>query len=333
MSEWQVRAVTIGEIQPHPNADTLGITYVDQYPVVVKLGAFEPGETALYIPVDSVLPQTPAFDGVYQYTRKGRVQAARLRGQFSMGLLHKVDGVDDYNANGDWEGYFGITKYERPGDLDMSGDGESVDDPGWIPKYDLDGYRRYPEFFTIGEPVILTEKLHGANIRVGYRDGEFFVGSKNRFVNPEGNTIWARVAREQGLKESLANDLDTQFLRGVALYGEVLGVQSLMYGLTKGALDVRWFDVYDPYSAAFLSYPLAESLLTNAGLSPVPCLAVAAWHPLLLAYAEQDSGLAGHMREGIVIRTLHEDEAVFPDGQIGRAVLKYPGERYLLSGK
>jgi hypothetical protein len=54
--------VQVGAVTPHPNADRLDIIHAlavageGGYPCLVKRGAFAPGDLAVYIPVDLVVP-------------------------------------------------------------------------------------------------------------------------------------------------------------------------------------------------------------------------------------------------------------------------------------
>lgn len=57
MSEWKPEVVQVGEVVPHPNADALDITKVYDYPVVIRRGDFKPGDLAVYVPVDTVVPK------------------------------------------------------------------------------------------------------------------------------------------------------------------------------------------------------------------------------------------------------------------------------------
>jgi hypothetical protein len=43
MTEFHIEVVRIGEITKHPDADTLDITKVADYPAIVRLGDFKPG--------------------------------------------------------------------------------------------------------------------------------------------------------------------------------------------------------------------------------------------------------------------------------------------------
>ena len=91
MSEFHVRKVTITNKELHPNADSLSITNVEGYPVVIRTEDFQLGDQALYIPVDALLDvRNPRFSFLTSRTNETgihRVKAAKIRGIFSMGLL------------------------------------------------------------------------------------------------------------------------------------------------------------------------------------------------------------------------------------------------------
>ena len=183
MSEFHVQVVRVGEITKHPNADSLGLTKVFDYPVIVRLDDFKPGDLAVYVPVDSIVPnddpQWAFLDG------HNRVKAKKLRGILSMGLLTHADpswveGQDVCEA-------MRITKYEPP--EPMTTGGEDEPDPGYMPCYtDIEGLRRYPDVLIPGEEVIISEKVHGcvqANTRISLPDGSRKVISQ---IN-EGETV------------------------------------------------------------------------------------------------------------------------------------------------
>lgn len=324
MSEHHVLVERIDRIEEHGNAGALEVAWVKGYPVLVKKGKYRPGDLATYIPVDAVVPEGEEFAEVYKYTHKGRIKAAKLRGRLSMGLLWRVpagaaegDGVADA---------LGITKYEPP--LTAFGKvsylpADSIPDPGLLPKYDIEGYRRWPNVLREGEEVVITEKLHGCNARflVDY-DGTFWVGSRNLMVKPGGDSMWAQVARQYELQVRLSAFTG----RGLGLYGEVVGVQDLMYSLKPGEFGLRVFDAYDVNEGQWLHYDSLQSLLGDLALLPAPVLYRGPWSEDLVSLAEGESTLAEHVREGIVIRPTTERYY----GALGRVQLKLAGEGYLL---
>ena len=171
MSEFHVQVVRVGPVDKHPNADTLSITHVYAYPVILRTGDFHEGDLAVYVPVDSLVPDEPRWaflDG------HNRIKAKRLRGIFSMGLLTPAD--PSWVEGQDVVDTLGITKYEPPDPATMGGENEK--DPGFLPCYtDIEGLRRWGDVLVCGEEVVLTEKVHGANGRWVWRDGRLWAGS------------------------------------------------------------------------------------------------------------------------------------------------------------
>src|ERR1700722_16656043 len=95
-STHRVNVVRIDEIHPHTNADTLGITYIGGYQVVVKKDDFTPGTLAIYVQPDTIVPVIPQFaflwvdrefaDGTIPEKLR-RITVRRFRKEWSEGLL------------------------------------------------------------------------------------------------------------------------------------------------------------------------------------------------------------------------------------------------------
>jgi len=316
MSEWRVQVVRIGAIGKHPNADSLSIAHVWGYPTIIRTGDFAVGDLAVYVPVDSVVPVNDprwAFlDG------HARIKAKRLRGIFSMGLLTPADAA--WAEGQDVADTLGITKYEPPDPASMGGDNEK--DPGYMPVYDIEGLRRWPDVLREGEEVIVTEKLHGANGRFLWRDERLWVGSRTGFKRQDAMNLWWRVAEHYDLALKLREWPDIGF------YGEVYGqVQDLRYGTARDEYRLALFDALETHARTFLDYARFREIAERISLPVVPVLYHGPWQPQLAALAEGQSTLpdANHVREGIVIRLGHERW----DERIGRVILKLHGEGYL----
>lgn len=122
----RVNIVQVGEILPHPNADRLEITFVEGYQIVTGKGNFKTGDFAVYIPPDSVVPQTEAFKFIWQDhvdidskvpERRRRITVKRLRKEYSEGLLMPVaDLLFQVGENGQHEGLFFNGKALNVGD-------------------------------------------------------------------------------------------------------------------------------------------------------------------------------------------------------------------------
>lgn len=316
MSEFRVEVIRVGPIEKHPNADTLGIARVHGgYPCIVKLGELREGDLAVYVPVDSVVPDDERWSFLAGHRR---IKARRLRGVFSMGLL--VPAEPGMTEGQDAKEALGITKYEPPVPMAFGGNDES--DPGFIPVYtDVEGLRRWPDVLVPGEQVVITEKIHGENGRFAWRDGRLWCASHKRFKREDPRSQWWRAAASCLLIDRL------QEAPNVAFYGEVHGYTgNFSYGVTKGSVGLRIFDALDTATKRYLDYDEFVALTNDLSLERVPELFRGPWDPELRSLAEGRSTLDDrHIREGIVVRPVKERW----DRRIGRVILKLHGEGFL----
>ena len=337
MSEFHVNAVRLGPFNKHPNADSLDITKVFDYTVIAKQGNFKEGDLVAYVPIDSVVPDNDEWhwlaplnqDGserfpVGQVPEKYRViEAKKIRGIFSQGCLSPLP-PGEWKEGDDVREAMGITKYEPPVPMTTSGECEPAP-RGWVfPVYtDIEGMRRYPHILQAGEPVVLTEKIHGANARYVHDGERLWAGSHTQIKRRDPGVLWWTVALAEGLEEKLAKAPMHVF------FGEVYGqVQDLKYGVKAGA-KFRCFDVYDVKAQKYLDFGPAFQLAESVGIPWVPILYAGAWKPELAELCEGKSTLADNVREGFVARPTIERW----NEEVGRVVLKRHGEGYLLRKK
>ena len=195
---------------------------------VIPKGRYLADDLVTYIPIDAVIPPEHSDRwGFTKYLSNGRVRCAKLRGEPSFGVI--VDREDKAWAEGmDVKDYYGITKYVPPVKM---GAGDAAPAHPLFGEYtDVENLRNFPAVLTDGEEVVVTEKLHGTNCRLGLIEGELMAGSMSvRRARPErlsDSIYWQpmELAGVQALLESLG-----QSARQVILYGEVFGskVQSL----------------------------------------------------------------------------------------------------------
>jgi len=330
-STFIVPVARIENIGVHPNADKLEIAQILGWQVVVPKGQHFAGQKVVYFPPDTVLP--PAVSdrfGVTQYLSHGRVRCARLRGEPSFGFAVVPD-------NPDWEvgenvaDHYEATKYEpplRPG----AGDAERQH-PLFVRYTDIENLRNWPAVLELGEPILVTEKVHGTNGRIGIVEGEWMAGSMGvRRKRPEDeklrlNTYWFpyTLPAVRALVEHLA-----QTHRQVILYGEIYGssIQSFHYGL-KNRVGFVAFDLM--VDGQYLNWPDFAALCGQTGVATVPLLYKG---PYSLEAVRQHSGGKttfddAHIREGVVVKPLRERT----DPRLGRVVLKYLSDAYLLDEK
>lgn len=321
MSTFACEVVEIKGLMKHPNADSLSITPIFGYPVVVRTTDFKEGDKAVYIPVDAIVPlEHPKFS----FLQKARIRASRLRGVFSMGLLVPAD--EDMKLGDNVAERLGVTKWEEPdptisnkGNLKLAGDAESV--PFLFVTYtDIENMRRWPDIFQPGDPVVITEKLHGANSRFIYKDGRLWVGSHHTAKKVSDSNMWWKLAREYSLEEKLSKYPD------IFLFGEAYGrVQDLHYGHEDGKASLAFFDAFDLKTGVYLDWDKLKAICNDLQLPLVPPMYEGGWSPDLVNLADGMSAKGDNIREGIVVKSLMETF----DMRIGRKILKFVSEDYL----
>lgn len=324
MSHFRVEVIPLPKFGKHPNADSLYITQIFDYPVIFNNKEnFKPGDLVAYIGVESMVPlSNPAFS--FLDSGKGRtherIKAKKLRGIFSMGLL--IPAPEGSVPGQNVAEQLGIYKYEEPEELSTGGD--ALRDPGFAPGYtDIQNFRRYAYLMQEGEPIVATEKTHGANAMYAFRDGDFWVRSHRQYKKKEGGSIWWKAAQQEGLEEKVK-----ALGENYCVFGEVYGaVQDLTYGVTKGQVLFRAFDIYDIKTGIYVDFEEAKKMAEDVGLRWMPELYKGPLNSeLVKKLVEEDSKLGPNLCEGAVIRPLKERF----NAEIGRVVLKLISQRYLL---
>lgn len=178
------------ELRAHPAADLLSVIPIFGYTYVGRTADWVGVKRGAYIPPDSLVDVTrPEFAFLADKAKsdgKARIKAMKLRGVVSFGLMVPVP--DDTPLGEDWAERLGVEHYEPPlpGEARAKGyflGGDDERQPAvHAPTYDLDAFRRYHHLFTPGEPVIVTEKLDGANARFTFHDGRMYCGSRTRWT-------------------------------------------------------------------------------------------------------------------------------------------------------
>lgn len=321
MSTFVCEVIEIRGFGDHPDAHSLQITEAFGNPVVIAKDSFKRGDKAVYIPIDSLVPVSrPEFaflkkDDKHEYER---IKAKRLRGFYSEGLL--VPAKPEWQVGFDATAELGVKKYEEQ---IVYVDGENEKDPGFMPKFDLEPYLKYRNVLEPGERVVVTEKIHGMNFRVGVKDGEVSVGSHNMIKRfNEKNQFWATA-----LKYGLDKKLLALGHNGIVVYGEVFGqVQDLRYGRGVGERDLALFAAYDSVSRKWLDYDDFVELAKRLDVPVTPVLYDGPYdHDTVHALRLGKTTAGGdHIREGVVITPALE--RVHP--KVGRVSLKDVSEDY-----
>jgi tRNA-binding EMAP/Myf-like protein len=354
MTEFRVECVRIGEVEKHPNADSLSITNIHGgYPCIFKTGDFETGKLACYIPVDALVP-VAREEFKFLDSGKGReferIKARKLRGTFSMGLL--VRAPDGAKEGDDLRAAMGVDKWEPESEREPSPTnrkarrswhrswfggivyrvrqwlGLAAPTPPSVPVYDIEGIRKHSGVLIEGEEVVIREKLHGCSSRYLHTGKHFFIGSRT-VMTREGPSVWKTIAVRHNLESKLKNHPN------VVLYGEVYGsVQDLKYGVPPSE-DVR-FIAFDALvlnadgTRKWLDNDDLEKFCSELNIPMAPILYRGPWKTELVSLAEGKTTMPGakHVREGFVVRPTKERH----DPRFGRVQLKLAGQDYLLRG-
>ncbi len=304
------------KLEQHPNADSLSLVMVGDFQCAVRTADWSDGDLAIYIPPDSIVPETKEFEFLGKHRR---IKARKLRGEWSVGLL--ITAPADANLGDDFMERLGIIHYEPQVRGHLTTGGDNVTPPqGFFPTYDVLNFRKYSDNFTEGEEVVVTEKIHGANARFSCVDDVIFCGSRKFWKKEDPKNLWWKV-----LQQNMALESWLRHNQGLTVYGEVFGqVQDLKYGSTDGRIFFAAFDILQ--GDQWLDFDVAHKV--GAPLQWVPLVHRGAFNKKqILEFAEGDSRWPGasHYLEGVVVKPVHERT----DRKIGRVQLKVVGNRYL----
>lgn len=349
------------KLTKHPNADALSIVPIYGYTCVVRSEDWKDGDLGVYIPPDSVVDNITRPE--FSWLDKPRVKAKKLRGVVSYGLL--IPAPAGAQLGEDWAEKLGVTHYDsekavEKGRNNYWGSGAGPAPPGvYNGKYDIDTLRRYKNVFEEGEPVVVREKIYGANSRFVCVDGMMFCGSRTEWktefnakpqvtkeqllsegvpedkieeilkridekYTKQSRNLWWRVLRENPYIEAFCRNNERHIL-----YGETYGsVQSLRYGAKDGEVFFRAFDIMKPDNT-FFDAPLLAETLDSWNIPQPPLIGNLVPFNLEEVYkmAEGPSLIPGanHIREGCVVRPMKERW----NEKIGRVQLKVVGGGYL----
>lgn len=353
MSQFNCPLVEV-QIEAHPNADTLEVAKVGDYQSIVKKGQFKTGDLAVYIPEQAIVPENVldylGLKDKLSGPRKDRVKAVKLRGVVSQGLIMALpEKFSHYKVGHDMALELGIIKYDPPVPAELRGSVSAMHDFAF--KFDVENYKKFPNVFKEDERVFITEKLHGtftfyaevvnAELRELHKEnlieGKYLVGSKGQsaaglFFKPGVDNVYTRnlsVGVKAALEE-LRNTYTNNETKLVFVIGESLGVQG---GFDYGSVKFRAFGcgmALKTKGRGYLDFKPMRNLLTDNDVDIVPVLYEGLFSKAKMIELsngrETVSGQERHMREGVVVYAYNEGR----DEEIGRRILKYVGDEYLM---
>ena len=326
-------------VEPHPDADRLEVARVMGYTCVVGLNQFKTGDLAAYIPEQAVVPDDVLKElglvGMLAGKKKNRVKAMMFRGIFSQGLLYPIVGKKLRSMNihekDDVMSALGITKYVPEVPVQFAGELEHMD--GIVP-YDIENIKKYPDIIRGGEPVTITEKIHGILCRITCHDGHVHVSSKGMgnqgFVfTPDTDNTYMQMCKKY--KSDILTIAGRTQPNGCTIFTEVYGkkIQDLNYNSEP---DMRVFDICVPgvlRNCVFLSTDAVLKMLRGLDLKYVPIAYRGPYSKMKLIKLVNGKSLvpgSDNVMEGVVVRPDMERT----DPNLGRVVLKAVAKNYLL---
>lgn len=325
MSKTIISVEKINSVNEHPNADRLEIVQVLGYQVVTQKGSFKVGDIVVYFPPDILLPQDVAERlEVTQYLKHAmfpgtdeksqcRVGAARLRSVSSYGFVVPItSGGELIEIGADLTEAYGAHKYVAPV-RSSAGDAEP-ELPAFHKYTSIENIQRYPDAFDdFDGDVVISEKIHGSNCRVGLvrdKDGDFVfcAGSHNVRRKHEGSLYW-EFMNEKMMKmlTSIANQgCGDDPCHDVIVFGEIFGpgVQDMQYGLAEKSFRV--FDI--SVNGRYMDYYFMVDVCELHGILTVPELFMGQLEPDCITRCTDGATKFGGVkekfkgREGCVVR-------------------------------
>jgi RNA ligase (TIGR02306 family) len=329
----------IEEVKPIENADQIVAYRVGGWWVVDKKNAYNVGDLAVYVSIDSWIPnQLAPFlskgqePRQYNGVRGERLRTVRLKGQLSQGLLLPfTETLADYAKDFDDEGQpfwmgpedffqegedvsevLGIQKWEAPIPAQLAGDARGMF-PSFIPKTDQERIQNLvaevAEWADQGMTFEVTEKLDGSSMTVYDFDGDQGVCSRNlNLKETAGNSLWA-VARRDQLLEKIQG-------RSIALQGELIGegIQGNPYKI-KGQ-QYLVYDIYDIRTGQYFNPERRRDFCQTYDIAHVPVYGqtvhITETVPEMLIRAEKKSTLNSQQeQEGVVFKCNQDPQISF----------------------
>lgn len=271
MSSLIVEVCAVEELGIHPNADRLERIRVKNWWCIASKGQYKVGDKVVYVPPDSIVPEataerwgiakycSPLARGIDGQRPPGlRIRANRFRGEPSFGCVQTPDDPN-WDVGTDVREHYNVTKWEPPV---KCLDGDAAPPVHSFHAYtDIENIGNFPNIFVEGEEVIVTEKIHGTNSRVGivyhvdedHGNGFAWVfmggshGTRRKEYNDKGvmSKYWFPFTLPRDcMKEMLRRVRITEKAdRSVIVFGEIFGpgIQDMHYG--QAGLSYRIFDI------------------------------------------------------------------------------------------
>ncbi len=342
---------TIAALDPIQGADQIERATVKGWELVVKKGEFKVGDRAVYIEIDSLVPDEPVFE--FLRARKFRVRTIKLRGQISQGLAIPTSVLPDNlhlaPVGTDVTEILGIKKYDPETPTEETNQGlpkkrywtdkylmryawyrklrkpKTKGWPSWIPKTDEERIQNMTtmvrRLYQDKTPLLLMEKLDGSSITCFVEKKRGLFGSiwefgvcsrKIRLTSKEGR-FWD-AATKLDVKDKLIRLAINLGVNKLAVQGELIGpgIQKNKYELDEHT--VRFFTLHGPDGRIPQEYALIYC--TRVGFPFVPFFPIQTLPgetpQECLSLAYGNSELNPNIpREGLVLRSPRDNDVSF----------------------
>lgn len=329
MSSLIVEICKIEKVEAHPNADKLDICIIKGWQCVVPKGRYKDGDLITYVPIDGLMPvELSDRLGMTQYLGKnGRVKCARLRGQPSFGVI--FDNEKNLPEGSDVAIEYGIEKYMPPVRV---GSGDSASDNPLFPRYtNIENFRNFPNIFQPGDEIVVTEKIHGRNCRIGMVESVLMAGSHKVIrKRPENDDYSQSMYWYPASLIGVVSMIETlsQHGKSIVVYGEIYGplAQNYDYGVPPGEMGFSVFDIL--VDGNYLDHDVVAAVCVAHAVKMVPEIYRGPYQDIeqIKTMASGNPTYGGtHCREGIVVKSTIEKHSE----KIGRHILKYISDEYL----
>ncbi len=295
------------EVKPIENADRIESVNVicgsgGIWWGVAQKNQFAVGDNCEVYLQDSLLPHTERF--AFMEKTCWRVRICRFRGALSECLV--MPQVLAGDIGDDVTDVSGVTRYEKPLPVTISGDILGHFPAFIIPKTDEPNVQGVPEMVTMlqGKPFYATIKVDGTSTTVFKWQCHFGVCSRNYELKPsDTNTLWQLVYKY---------DLEKKLPENYSVQWETIGpgIQGNPLGLAK--VSLQCFNVYDILNKKYLNGGDASQFcIIGLGLPFVEPIVTPETFTMnvdeLRALVEKQVYHNGKPAEGIVVRPLNEE--------------------------
>ena len=266
------------KITPIDGADNIETATVLGWEIVVKKNEYKVGDLAVYIQIDTVVPDKPEFE--FLRARDFRVRTIKLRKQISQGLLIPISTVPKkyHKEDTDVTEIIGVKKYSKPENL--SSNVRNIKTPKtWfgrlkqrflfnvvfkifpslkdklypltrkdfptelVSKTDEERIQNIPWVLDKykGKIFVVSEKLDGSSITIINDAKKLRICSRNNEFLTDDNE-WSKVVEETNFKQHIDSLVEHYDTNNIIVQGEYIGKpQGNIYKLENN--EIRLFNI------------------------------------------------------------------------------------------